>query len=75
MEPDDRSIFSPSIISPDGSRIAAVFNDNNVYVIGVRSGSSQHVITNARSCQVSLLGWSPDGEVIYAIPACALGGL
>lgn len=67
--------FGPLYWSSDGERIAVLVASRDIYVIEVETGASLLVATNVGNCQMTLVGWSPDGEVIYAIPACALGGL
>ncbi len=64
--------------SPDGTRIAVVsapFGSSNVSVIDVTSGTTTLVATNVGNCGMVFAGWSPDSQVIYAVPKCALGGL
>jgi Tol biopolymer transport system component len=65
----------PAGWSPDGTKIAAVLNGTDVYVVEVSSGEATFVATNASYCLMAFLGWSPDGETIYVIPQCAPGGL
>ncbi len=64
--------------SPDGSRILLAptpFLTPNVNVIDVATGRTTLVATNVANCGMTFAGWSPDSQVIYAVPRCALGGL
>lgn len=67
--------FGPLHWSPDGESIAVLVSGRDIYVIDVETGVSVLVATNVGNCLMSLVGWSPNSDVIYAIPACALGGL
>jgi Tol biopolymer transport system component len=65
----------PAGWSPDGTKIAAVLNGTDVYVVDVATGEATFVAANASYCLMAFLGWSPDSETIYVIPQCALGGI
>ena len=67
--------FGPLRWSPDGERIAVLVSGRDIYVIDVETGASTLVATNVGNCMMSLVGWSPDSDVIFAIPVCALGGI
>lgn len=58
--------------SPDATSLALVHGQNDVWVISIPSGEKLLAATNVGNCSMSLVGWSPDSEMIYAVPACAL---
>ncbi len=66
------SSFSVSQLrwSPDGSRIAVVSGNSDVYVIDVENGASLFVATSAVVCSTNLLGWSPDSQRLFVVPRC-----
>ena len=60
--------------SPDGTMIAAT-SGSVVRVIDATNGETTAVATNVGNCIMTFAGWSPNSQVIYAVPACALGGI
>ncbi len=61
--------------SPDGAMIGLVAGQNDLMIIDVETGESALVATNVGSCSMTFVGWSPDSQVIYAIPRCGFGGI
>ena len=65
----ERALYSETVMSPDGSRIAVVKNDlpsetADLFIVDIATGATTRLTTSARTEFVMAPVWSPDGSRI-----------
>ena len=65
----ERALYSDTVVSPDGSRVAVVKNDLNnesadLFIVDIGTGASTRLTTSARTEFVMAPVWSPDSSRI-----------